>query len=67
LSLAIDVTVTRVVGGPPVLKKTFGGGFTGLHEKTALNPAQYRPFFEEWAKVHVSAIYWEALRALLRQ
>jgi ankyrin repeat protein len=67
LSLAIDVTVTRAAGGPPVLKKTSGGGFTGLHDKTALNPAQYRPFFEEWAKVHASSIYWEALRALLRR
>jgi ankyrin repeat protein len=67
LSLAIDVTATRAAGGPPVLKKTFGGGFKGLHEKTALNPAQYRPFFEEWAKVHAESMYWEALRALLRQ
>jgi ankyrin repeat protein len=67
LSLAIDVRVTRAAGGAPVLKKTFGGGFTGLHEQTALNPGQYRAFFEPWAKAHASSIYWEALRALLRQ
>lgn len=66
LSLAIDVHVIRAGGGPPVFRKTFGGGLTGLHEQTAANPMQYRPFFEKWATVHASAIYWETLRALLR-
>jgi hypothetical protein len=67
LSLAIDVRVIRAGGGPPVFRKTFGGGFTGLHDQTVTNPIQYRPFFEHWAKVHAGSIYWEALRVLLRQ
>jgi ankyrin repeat protein len=65
LSLAIDVRAIR--GGQPVFKKTFGGGLTGLHEQTATNPAQYRAFFDGWAKGHASTIYWDVLRALLRQ
>jgi ankyrin repeat protein len=67
LSLAIDVRAIRAGGGQPVFKKTFGGGFTGLHEQTATNPAQYRAFYDGWAKGHASAIYWDVLRALLRQ
>ena len=67
LSLAIDVRVIRAGGGPPVFKKTFGGGLTGMHEQTVTNPMQYRPLFEKWAKAHASSIYWEVLRALLRQ
>jgi ankyrin repeat protein len=67
LSLAIDVRVIRSGGGPPVYRKTFGGGLKGLHEQAVTNPAQYPPFFEQWAKAHASSIYWEVLRALLRQ
>ena len=67
LSLAIDVRVIRSGGGPPVYRKTFGGGFKGLHEQAVTNPAQYRPFFEQWAKSHASSIYWDVLRALVRQ
>jgi ankyrin repeat protein len=67
LSLAIDVRAIRAGGGQPVFKRTYGGGFTGLHEQTATNPAQYRAFYDGWAKGHASAIYWDVLRALLRQ
>jgi hypothetical protein len=67
LSLAIDVRAIRAGGGQPVFKKTYGRGFTGLHEQIATNPAQYRAFYDGWAKGHASAIYWDVLRALLRQ
>ena len=67
LSLEIDVRVIPASGGAPAFHKTFGAGLTGHHEQVTLNPTQYRPIFEEWAKLHAGSIYWEALRVLLRQ
>ena len=67
--LYLDVWTPATKSGEklPVIAWIYGGGFTGLHEQTATNPAQYRAFYDGWAKGHASAIYWDVLRALLRQ
>ena len=67
LFLAIDVYVNTPTSPGPVLVKTFGGGLTGLHAQPVNNAGQYRPFFEKWARTHAESIYWEVVKALLRE
>jgi ankyrin repeat protein len=64
LSLAIDAKLVR--GSAVLLEKTFGGGLKGLHVRTVRSPAQYQPFYSEWAKSHAAQIYEAALEAWLR-
>jgi hypothetical protein len=67
LFLAIDVHVNTPTSPGPVLVKTFGGGLKGLHAQPVDNAAQYRPFFEKWAHTHAESIYWDVVKALLRE
>lgn len=67
LSLAIDVTALRGESGPPIFKKTFGGGLTGLHDRPVQSVTEYQKVFEEWVGSHTPDLYWEVLRALLRR
>jgi len=69
LSLAIEVAVLRGAPGAAaeIFKKTYGGGLTGLRDRAVQNAAEYRALFEQWTHLHASAMYWDALRALLRQ
>ena len=66
LSLAIDVRVTRPDSKTPVFEKTYGGGLTGMRVQPVTNPAQYQPFFDEWAKSRADSIYWGVVKALMR-
>jgi len=67
LTLAIDVSVHRGSGAPPVFRKTFGAGVRGLHDRAVQNLLEYRTIYQEWAQLHVSAIFWDVLPELLRR
>jgi hypothetical protein len=67
LFLAIDVYVNTPTSSGPILVKTFGGGLKGLHAQPVENGGQYRPFFEKWAHTHAESIYWDVVKALLRE
>jgi ankyrin repeat protein len=66
LTLAIDVKVLRTGAVAAILQRTYGGGLKGLHDRTVENVTEYGAAFDEWARLHASAIYWDVLRALLR-
>jgi hypothetical protein len=66
LSLSIDVRVIRVHDHQLIFKKTYGGGLTGLHVRTATNPAQYAGLYQGWIKEHASAISREVVMALVK-
>jgi hypothetical protein len=67
LFLAIDVYVNTPTSSSPILVKTFGGGLKGLHTQPVENGDQYRPLFERWAHTNAESIYWDVVKALLRE
>ena len=65
VSLAIDVRLVMHEGEAPVFQKTYGGGLTGLHSRTATSAAQYPGLMTEWARAHAGDIFWDAVAGMV--
>jgi Ankyrin repeats (3 copies) len=66
LSLAIEIQLLRANDRAVLLRKTLGGGLTGLHARTVANQTQYLPVYEELVKSHIEQIYWAVVEAWYR-
>ena len=66
LTFSVGARLSRARRGESILDKAFGGGWKGLEARTADNPSQYAPLYQEWIKPQAAPIYWAVVGALLK-